>query len=237
MIIIHDFRVPTEYTSSLMGKLPEAVLIPFKAEEGRVYPSISSHPDIYFFKLDSNTLIHSPHLDEGFIEGLGKKGLTLIEGEEKLGTVYPETARYNAARCGGFFFHNTSFTDKAILEKVQEKGLTSVNIPQGYARCSILSACENAIITSDEGIAQETEKRGFKTLLISNGHILLPGENYGFIGGTGGLTPDGRVIMLGDPRKHPDGGRIVDFLEENASGSIFLEGLPLYDAGGLFIFS
>lgn len=236
MIIIHDFRVPSEYTLSLKERLPEATLIPFKVEAPSVYPSIAHHPDIYLFKLSEDTLIYSPGTSERFLEDLKEKGFNLIEGEEKPGRTYPETARYNAARIGDFVFHKTSLTDKVILEKAQEKGLTGVNIPQGYSRCSILSCGEDAIITSNEEIAIESKKRRIKTLLVSPGSILLPGQKHGFIGGSSGLASDGKVIILGDPSRHPDGDGIIAFLGENTEGFVFLEGLPLYDAGGLFIF-
>jgi hypothetical protein len=49
--------------------------------------------------------------------------------------------------------------------------------------------------------------------------------------------PDGSVIILGDMDCHPEASRIKEFLKKHKVGYVDLEGLPLYDAGGLFIVS
>ncbi|MGB3242635.1 MAG: DUF6873 family GME fold protein, partial [Candidatus Omnitrophota bacterium] len=78
---------------------------------------------------------------------------------------------------------------------------------------------------------------GLDALHVSKGPVLLPGEKYGFLGGTSGRMPDGTILILGDIDSHPDAPKIKAFMAKHNAGYIDLKGLPLYDAGGLFIFS
>ena len=237
MIIIHDSRVPGEYLAAILEEVPEAVLAPFRGLEGVIYKSIESHPDIYFFQADEKTLIHAPGAPRKLLSGLKERGIRLLKGDKDPGQEYPETARYNAARIGGFLFHNTEYTDPVILEYAREKGLKPVNVSQAYTRCSILQVGEDSIITQDVNIAEAASGEGLKVLLLSPGSIILPGEKCGFIGGAGGYIGDGRGILLGDIKLHPEGGKIEKFLEERSVSYIMAKNMPLYDGGALMIFS
>ncbi|NQT33400.1 MAG: hypothetical protein HQ594_07000 [Candidatus Omnitrophica bacterium] len=200
---------------------------------GKVYESISCHPDIYLFQLSPAAVICAPGLREDQIAPLRAGKVEIVKGENDPGGRYPDTARYNASRVGDKVFHNLKYTDKVILDKVREEGLKLVGISQGYSRCSILPVSSNAIITSDEVIAGAASREGVEVLLLSPGGVFLPGEEYGFIGGCGGILPDGTVVLLGDPKLHPQGKEIERFLDRHTSNYLFLKGLPLYDAGGL----
>jgi len=241
MVIIHDKRLPAEYRQALLDGVKGVTLFPFGGMHAsgagtEVYESVSCHPDIYFFQLDERTVIHAPGLPEELLRSLKEAGVELIRGEGDPHGPYPHTARYNAARVGNFIFHNLSYTDPFILDAARERGLRSVNVAQGYARCSVLSVNDRTIITADKGIAAAAGAENMDVLLLSPGSVLLPGEKYGFIGGAGGRAPDGTVILLGDPGLHPEASEIKGFLDEHAAGRVFLEGMPVYDAGGLMIF-
>ena len=240
MLIIHDKRLPPEYTKALENRIPSLSLFPFGGPEKhtveKVYESILCHPDIYFFQLDEKTLIYSPGLEETRLEPLKANGIKLIKGEGDPRGRYPYTARYNAARIGEYLFHNLDYTDPVIIRKAREKGLELVNVPQGYTRCSVLAVSDEAVITADRLIAGAASKKDMDVLLLDPGSVLLPGESRGFIGGAGGRTDDGTIILLGDLRSHPEVSKIEAFLIKNASAYVLLEGLPLYDAGGLIAF-
>ncbi len=248
MLILHDKRIPDEYLSALKEKLPGLTLIPFGGIPGKVYDSISCHPDIYFFRLDEKTLIHAPGLTVEYLAPLKEHGLELVKGEGDPEGRYPVTARYNAARAGKVVFHNTRHTDPGVLRKVRESGLETACVEQGYARCSVIEVSKRAIITADDGIAGAAAERGLDVLTVSSGSVLLPGEKYGFIGGATGpvrksfsngtsLGKTGReLIFLGDPYSHPDGPAIMDFLRKYGVRAVYPEGLALYDAGGLMVF-
>jgi len=240
MIIVYDKRLPGVYSDRLASALGGARMVPFGAagmtDEGTVYGSIEYHPDIYFFHAGPDTVVCAPGLAEKEILPLGEAGITVIKGETDPRGEYPSTASYNAVRVGDSVFHNTRLSDPVILRTAAGKGLRTVNVAQGYTRCSVLPAGDSALVTSDSGIAAAAESEGFDVLLISPGDIILPGESYGFIGGTAGVIPGGNVVFLGDIAMHPMGKDIAAFLKAHNVSWSCLEGLPLYDAGSLFIF-
>ena len=234
MIVIHDRRLPGEYSSALKKKLPGARVVPFSAPGGKVYDSISSHPDIWFFQLDQKTLVHAPGVPDEFLETLKESGTRSVRGGEDPSGGYPCTARYNAARVGNVLFHALEHTDPRVLEETEKRALKAVDVSQGYTRCSVVPVGEKALVTSDENIAVRAGEAGLEALLVRPGHVELPGEKYGFIGGASGVTPEGVVVFLGDLRKHPDHPSIRGFFSRHNVEYVYLEELPVYDAGGLF---
>ena len=94
---------------------------------------------------------------------------------------------------------------------------------------------ERSLVTSDRGIYESALDEGFKALLISQGHVSLPGEGYGFIGGASGVIDNERVILLGDIALHPDRENISRFVSTSGVELIILDDLPLLDAGTLII--
>jgi hypothetical protein len=236
MLTVYDKRLPEEYIIGLKKAFPLSEFLPFFQEESRVYESISSHPDIYLFQLDSETVVHAPSVDAGFLGRLKDIGIRLIRGEKDPCGVYPRTALYNAVRVGGKVFLNGAHVDRAVLENVGKTALDVLDVSQGYTRCSVLAVSDTAFVTSDRKIAASGRKNGMQVLEISRGNVDLPGEKYGFIGGSGGLTPEGDVVLAGDPRSHPEGAEISDFIGTYARRNVYGEDLPLYDVGGLFFF-
>jgi len=240
MIIIHDIRLPSVYLDGIQDRFPLAELFPFSFEKPKVYSSISCHPDIYFFQLDQHTLVHAPGANRELLGKLKDRGIHLIRGDKDPRDQYPSTVLYNAARVGSKVFLNKKHVDKAVLENIELKGLIPVDVSQGYARCSILAAGDNALITSDSKIAVSARKSGMEVLEISSGFVDLPGEKYGFIGGAGALTAEGDVVVIGDLRFHPQGQEIASFISSHniySRGPVFLKNLPLYDAGSLLFLS
>ncbi|MBF0215518.1 MAG: hypothetical protein HQL30_00840 [Candidatus Omnitrophica bacterium] len=234
MIIIHDSRLPVKYTDGLSGLFPGSLLIPLDMSgKSGVYESIISHPDIYFFQPDERTLVHSPNMRKDVLDNLCELGIKLIPGEVSPSGNYPGTVLYNAVRIGRFVVGNFEYLDNAVKEVIREMGLSPVDVAQGYSRCSVLPLNDNCAITSDKGISRELEKNGVDTLHISHGHIVLPGEERGFIGGSGGRTPDGSVAVLGDVVFHPDTQRIREFTLRKNINFLDLAGCPLYDAGSI----
>lgn len=106
-----------------------------------------------------------------------------------------------------------------------------ISVRQRYARCSSCIVDEQSIITSDRGIAKAAKEYGVDVLLISPGHILLDGFNYGFIGGASfKLAPD-KLAFTGSLRHHPDEERINAFLEKRRIVPVCLSSGPLRDIG------
>lgn len=179
-------------------------------ESDLVYPAISKHPDIYMC-----------HLGNGLFVGQ----------ESSLGYSYPFNIIYNGASTGRYFIHNIKYTDKKLLEIVKKNHQKIINVKQGYAKCSIVVVDEKSIITSDRGIAKACDGI-LEVLLIENGHIVLEGFNYGFIGGCSGRIGN-TVIFNGNLEDHPDFKKIIEFIEERDLEVKYFRDYPLTDIGSI----
>ncbi len=173
---------------------------------------ISCHPDLAFCRLTPDALFC------GDISRLGAK--------------YPADIIYNACSTGKYFIHSLKHTAQALLNVAKVSGLRLVDVPQGYAKCSIAVVSEDAIITYDRGIAEAASE--LEVLLIKPGHINLPGYNTGFIGGCTGLdTYRKELVFNGDLSMHPDGDRIRDFVTAHGVTVKDFPGRPLTDIGSI----
>ena len=158
---------------------------------------------------------------------------------------YPRDAAFNALRIGRFLFARFASIAPSVRSAAHEAYLTEVNVNQGYAKCSTLALTgAHAAITADEGMARVMESVGIEVLRITPGHIRLEGCEYGFIGGASfvwepknccSISRFGRyVYFFGDIRRHPDGGRIAEFVEKHGYEVISSDGI-LTDFGGAVV--
>ena len=111
-----------------------------------------------------------------------------------------------------------------------------VHVPQGYSRCCCLPVDDNSFITSDAGIAKALSACNAHVLFIQKGHILLPGFDYGFIGGCAGhFSIDGKrtIIFNGDLSSHPDYRKIAAFIRDREVEIIYFDSYPLEDIGSI----
>ncbi len=178
---------------------------------GKARGAVASHPDIY-------------------ICALGDRAVKALP-EEVYGN-YPENAAFCAAVVGKYFVHNLKITAPRLLREAEKTGLTPVHVNQGYAKCSCCVVGNDGVVTSDPGIAAVLEKLpDVEVLRIKPGHILLPGHEYGFIGGASG-TVGSRLWFLGDITAHPDHESIRAFAK-NRGVELSWFSFPLTDAGGI----
>ncbi len=184
----------------------------FMQDSPLVYPAVSSHADIFICRLGS-----SP-------------AAPLYYGNPA-GAEYPACATLCAAANDKYFVHNTKITDPALLKKAEEIGLETIHVNQGFTRCNLLPVGVG-FITSDNGICRTLSAKGISCLLISSGHIVLPGHNEGFIGGCGGIV--GRTALFnGDITLHPDYKKIAEYIGKMGYGIKHFPGLPLTDIGSV----
>jgi len=128
--------------------------------------------------------------------------------------------------------HNAKHTDPVILNKAKELGLESIHVKQGYTKCSLVILDDNAAITSDKGLAAALKKYGIDILLITHGHVNLPGFPYGFLGGASGKVDD-EIIFNGNLSAHPDFEKIKDFICQRGLKVTWFEEYPLEDIGSI----
>lgn len=177
---------------------------------------IACHPDLVYCRLTQGNLFRGD--------------------ESHLKPQYPCDVLYNACSTGKYFLHNLKYTAPELLEAARSAGLELIDIPQGYAKCSIAVVSETAIITYDRGIAAAIEAAGgiLDVLLVEPGHIKLPGYSTGFIGGCTGLDfIHNELIFNGDLSLHPDGDSIREFVESHGVTIKDFPGRPLTDIGSI----
>lgn len=146
-----------------------------------------------------------------------------------LGAEYPADVPLNAAVFGNYAILNP----KTVCPNINFFGRTLIPVRQGYAKCSAVPVTENAIITDDVAIASAAEKNGLEVLLVSKGDVLLPGREYGFIGGCCGLIAPDIMLFNGALASHGDADRIRAFLHSFGVRIEETGNFPLTDIGGI----
>lgn len=158
---------------------------------------------------------------------------TLESCAKKAGEKYPENILLNCLFLNDILYGRLDSVDDTVLEYCKESGIKTVNVNQGYTRCSALQVGKNAVITSDKSIEKALKNNGAEVLLISPGHIELKGFDYGFIGGSG-FYDDGMVYFFGNIKKHPDHDKIREFCDRYDSNiEILCQDMPITDIGGV----
>lgn len=224
----------TVYLSSLAGRpLTEYLrqqgfrLHLLDGSSSPVYKEVSTHADIHMCQL-----------------GVWDSPVLFMGNTEKLGNVYPGNIIYNAVCTGKYYIHNLKYSDSALTaaaEKRQhdicpEQTPEKIHVSQGYTRCCCLPVDDTSFITSDRGIAASLEQAHAEVLLISAGHISLPGFDYGFIGGCAGhLMINGRrtIVFNGDLESHPDCKEITSFIKDRDIDIVSFADYPLTDIGSI----
>ena len=125
-----------------------------------------------------------------------------------LGDKNPADVPLNAALFGNYAILNP----KTVCKNIDFSGRSLIPVRQGYTKCSVVPVTESAIITDDVSIASAAEKNGLAVLFVSKGDVILPGREYGFIGGCCGLIAPDTMLFNGSLASHKDGEKIRTFL-------------------------
>ena len=179
---------------------------------------ISSHPDIYMCKL-----------------GTAPKSPVFKGDADLLGPEYPSDVLYNAVITEKFMICNTSTVSPDLMNAAKElyPDIKVIHVAQGYTKCKMVVVDESHFITEDEGIykALSSEDEA-ECLLISAGHVELPGYKRGFIGGASGRIGD-EIWFNGDLSAHPDAENIVNFICGCGLTASWITDKPLVDIGSI----
>ena len=148
---------------------------------------------------------------------------------------YPGNVLLNCLLLNNKLYGKLSAADPSVMKICASLGIKTVNVNQGYTRCSTLIIGNKAAITSDNGIKTALESDGAEVLLIQPGNIVLDGFDYGFIGGAG-VSYNGKTFFFGNIKNHPDYERIRAFCNKyNSELEILCNDIPLTDIGGAVI--
>ncbi|MDO8602899.1 MAG: radical SAM protein [Candidatus Omnitrophota bacterium] len=222
-IAIIDPRMPSKAKIRLkkMGYyITEAPMHPKLAKPVR------GHPDMMLFSYGKK-IIYEPHLEK--IAGLLKdNGYECIKGEYIKSSAYPADIIYDACSLGKSIIRY----DGKIEKHIERLSAKFIKVKQGYAKCSIAPVDGESIITSDKSI---NDVWGKNSLLVTPGHIKLPGYDTGFIGGASGVHKD-KVFFTGVLKSHPDGYAIRDFIKKRDKKAVELCDGMLRDVGSILFF-
>ena len=175
-----------------------------------VSDAISCHPDVYYCLLKDRLYKGDP---------------TLLKKE------YPGDVLYNAAAVGKYLICS-KFTSKDLIK---ESGLIPVIVPQGYVKCNLSVLDDHHVITEDKGIAKVLKDiPDIDCLLINPHEVLLPGFEYGFIGGASGRAGN-KMIFNGNLKAHSCFGDIRAFCIECSLDLVYFESYPLTDIGSKIV--
>ena len=182
------------------------------------YPSISSHPDIFFFCKDER------HCES-----------VICAPDNSIGNKYPDTCRFNAVGVGNILIHNLKYTDKKILDLYRNLSTKSVqiNVNQGYTRCNLLALNETNYITSDLGVKRVLEEHNYNVFYVDPHQITLPGQKYGFFPGCCGLVDD-NLVVCGSISRLKECKELRKFVRRNGMKIIELYNGELIDVGSIF---
>lgn len=172
-----------------------------------------------------------------FSEELALSGYDVRVIPEIQSPVYPGDVHLNIRAAGGSVLLNSRTVSRDLYGYLScRDDIRLIDVHQGYAACCTLCCGEDAIITSDPGIYRAVSEAGFDVLKISPGHILLPGYDYGFIGGCAFMPCAGVMAFTGSLDTHPDRISILDFLSRHSVAPVFLTEHEIFDIGGALIF-
>jgi len=193
---------------------------------------VAGHPDLLAAKLPNGKLLLTGRYYEAnrcFFDDLG---LPLTLTEESMSPVYPCDVLFDALPVGDTLYGRKGAVSQTLLRQYDR----FVPVKQGYARCSVAMLSDQAAVTADKGLAEALLRDGVEVLTIRPGHIVLPGYEYGFIGGAGGRLSSGTYVFFGNLATHPDGEAIRCFAERHKISAVSLSDEPICDHGGILCF-
>lgn len=234
---IVDFRmrkVEKEYIKSLGYEIIENKF------NLKTYDEVSSHPDIYYLKVDTKCFCAPGKLIDGF---------NMLVGNAEVGSAYPEDIPYNIALIGMNAVHNFKYTDKNVYAYLKGAGYNLIQVEQGYSKCSTCILTDESCIVSDIGIARSLLEQELDVLYVSEPDIkLLKRTNTifideermrfeysdmsGFIGGAMVRLQD-KVILFGDKTNLVNCNKIQKFIESKGLEFHDFKGLDIIDYGGI----
>jgi hypothetical protein len=226
MLIIVDKRIPEPAKLNLQKY---GHLLEFETR-GITYDAISGHPDIFFTQIN-HRLVVAANLPDHYLETLRKFNVNVEIGQSSVEMAYPGSARFNAIVTDDLLVHNTTITDRKIIETASSGKIVHVN--QGYTRCNLIFLSDHHAVTSDKNIQQTLLKTGIETLFFRPQGIELPGFDNGFFGGTCGIW-NKKLFLAGNPDYHPDGKDLRSFASIAGVEIVSLCNKPLFDGGGIF---
>jgi hypothetical protein len=231
MICVCDYRTPASVLDSLKKEFNIVQLPP----DTSLPEAVCGHSDLLIFRLGNHLITRKSYYPaaKGEIDFICEEAsLELILSNSEAGKKYPKDCSLCAAISGDNIICRKASADSEILRLADSLGYKVSDVNQGYSKCSCAILADGAIITADRGIAAVARENGIEALLISEGHIDLPGYSHGFIGGATGLCGS-KLYFCGDLKTHPDSEAIEAFAKQHNTECVSLCNGNLFDVGTL----
>ncbi|MBR5310019.1 MAG: hypothetical protein IKU42_02705 [Oscillospiraceae bacterium] len=193
---------------------------------------IASHADLQLLHLGGNSVL-TASCSEKSTDMLNILGFEIQNTEKCLDFGYPDDCLINAEIIGKNIIVNPDTIDEKLMAFAEENNYNIIAVKQGYAKCSVLAVCNDAIITADPGIAKILQSKEIEVLKIKEGGIFLEGYDTGFIGGCGGMVESKILGTSGSLKSLKDYDNIKDFLRNRNIYAENLGGRMLRDIGGI----
>ncbi|MBR3610718.1 MAG: hypothetical protein IKL57_04545 [Oscillospiraceae bacterium] len=193
---------------------------------------IASHADLQLLHLGGKSVL-TASCSKKSTDMLEMLGFDILSTEKTLDFSYPEDCLINAQIIGKNIIVNPDAADENLMRFAEENNYNIIAVKQGYAKCSILAVCNDAVITADPGITKILQQKEIEVLKIKEGGIYLKGYDTGFIGGCGGMVEEKILGIAGDLKSIKDYENIKDFLRNRNIYAENLGGKTLRDIGGI----
>ncbi len=193
---------------------------------------IASHADLQLLHLGGKAVL-TASCSKKSTDMLRMLGFDIQNTENELEFSYPNDCLINAQIIGRNIIVNPDVADEKLMQFAEENNYNIIAVKQGYAKCSVLAAAEDAVITADPGITRILQSKGIEVLKIKEGGIYLKGYDTGFIGGCGGMIEEKILGTSGDLKSIKDYENIKDFLRNRNIYAENLGGRNLRDIGGI----
>lgn len=195
-------------------------------------PPLADHADLQLLHLGGNRVLLAQEA-AGLESLLTKNGFVVLILVGELGNRYPQDVSLNFLLLQNACFGLCSNMPLQIKKHCIDAGLQSINVKQGYARCSVAVVSDGAAITADWTLYQRMTACGFDVLLVEPGDILLDGYDTGLLGGCCGLLDKDKLAFTGNLEQYQSGREILDFLERHQVQPVYLRNGKLLDVGGI----
>ena len=232
--VLIDYRASTEIKGNLANM---GITVICTSSCNNLPWQVNGHPDMVYHRVTEKLACVAPDCFTDLMKAFSLhknifEGRVFIKGDTTLGRDYPKDVPYNLLRIGNRIFGKLAATDKKLLKAIEEEGIELVDVKQGYAKCSVAVVSETSAITSDAGLIKELEHHGIQSLYLEPGGIVLPGYEYGFIGGASGLL-ENTFFLTGKYEQDSINKRIEEFVDEMGVHIVYLSNEKIVDLGSI----
>ena len=210
--------------SNLLSELKKIGEVQTFLTNNKTDTRLAGHVDMFCCKVDETYVV------EESLYSLINNVSNILPGESKVKTSFHHSP-YNAVITDDYILHNTTVTDKIILQLTKNK--KQINVKQSFTRCSVIPLPDGTFITSDKGISKILTINNIQHLLVDNEKIVLPGFKKGCIGGCCGINKLD-YYLTGSLEHHSQGKAIKRFMVEHGCNVIELVDDALFDCGSFF---